>query len=578
MALSNSVDNSTLTLFAAFMFTNVQFLSVQLPIEIIKEIFEYLPIPNEELFGKGDGGAQKWKNLKSLTFEILNTPREEGLFQQFEYNEYHKCIQFQHLSVRSLIDCYFRPPFFPDGLELRVGVSDFKSLMTYDFMLEKFRIRPDNEGTVDILELSRNLKRQFSLIETDDLDLLSDIQFKSLNIRRSIDLTQLFQIPLKELIIDEDQWDSLLEGPLSRSLEKLTLRVNNGRVAKEHLLLSLDFPKLKLFNLSCRALCKTAEVILPSNLEEFVIEGQLLECKMNFPPGIQIIHLGHGETNLIETHSLETSDKLFKSFACSLHFPSLRSLSVGSSVNILVEDLPLTLESLTMRSLVLEGNLNKLPNLTKVSILSTKLDVVFQNYKVNLPLPNSFSFKIHSQTYSVRFSDQLKSLFLSNSNVTLVLSYPESLKTLDIRNCGPEMAKRWPPNLKGLRILYNHRHTEKVVLPESLEVFHLLFDLIENYQFRSIKHLYQSKFHFETFNPPDNLRSWVFAGNISSNEGIFDLSHTKVSRIQYATTGRIDNTEIILPPSLRRLETNKRHIMNDVRVSQKLCRDVSIDY
>lgn len=531
-----------------------------LPIEIVREIFEYLPIPNNELFGEGDGGAEKWRNLKNLKFEIVNSPREQGLFQQFEYNPYHKCIQFQHLSVRSLIDCYFRPPFFPAGLELRIGSSDFETLLSYGFMLEKFRIQPESTEVVNLAPESV----QFSLIETDDLDLLASVQYESLNVK-SVRFSQLIQLPLKELVIDEEHFEPL-EGPLRGSLEKLTLRINNNKMVKDHLLLNLDFPKLKLLTLSCRAPCKMAELVLPSGLEELMIEGHLFDCKMNFPPELKVLQCG--DTDILPIDPGPST--LFPSTS----FPSLRSLSIGSTMTIKVDDLPKTLSSLTITSSILEGDLRNLPNLTKMSIFTINLEVAFQHHKVDLPLPNSFTFKLKSQTYSIKFQN-LTSLFLSNFEADQISSYPESLRTLELRN-SPQTARCWPSNLKGLRILYSQGHNEKIVLPESLEMFQLLFDLIDNYSIKKVKHLYQSKFHFEPFIPPNNLISWCFTGNICSTEGIFDLSNTKVSRLQYVTTGRIDNTEIILPSSLRRLETNKKQIFDDSRVNHRILRDLSV--
>lgn len=107
--------------------------------DVLEKIFSYLPIPTDEIFGRGDGGKRKWNKLKNLLFSIMRAPpSHEEIFDQFESNEYLKIIKTHH-SVKSLVEQYHQPPFFPDNLRLEIDESYVNEFYKYG-LAEKFSL------------------------------------------------------------------------------------------------------------------------------------------------------------------------------------------------------------------------------------------------------------------------------------------------------------------------------------------------------------------------------------------------------------------------------------------------------
>lgn len=535
-----------------------------LPIEIVREIFQYLPIPTDELLGKGDGGAENWEKLKNLELHINHGASYNDPFDQYESIDHHKMIQISHMSLESLLDSYSRPPFFPDGLELRIDVMNLKKLLGQGSIVQRFRLILDAVSVQEGLQLVRDSKIPINLgyVSSDSPELweiLKTMDIDSLELGQVSNTSELNDYPSKRLKLYQYDPSWSIDGVLKANLERLSWNIYCKDAWKYPLQIDLDFPNLKQLQLYifCPYEDSSIEVTLPKGLEELKILGQVNKCIVNLPQSLKVLLTfikldGSVDSTEGSTQTTESSVP-FTSFA---QLSNLKTLSFNSATFSKITDLPRSLESLeVIWEVELDVDFTKLHNLKKISIHGMDAVKMFAAYEGEPDGSNSFSFTSFSKTYCIPFHPSLQTFHTMDTKDILVISYPK-LKCLELLNCGEGLFKNLPEDLKGLMV-YASKIPEgnKIVLPSNLAVFQLMFDDINKYVYDNIKHLYLSDYPFGDFAPPRSLCTLEFTGSESQTPPVLDLSETRISRFSFEVREILGiRNKIIFPPTLRLLE------------------------
>ncbi|CAH6720684.1 hypothetical protein CLIB1444_04S05600 [[Candida] jaroonii] len=498
-----------------------------LPIELVKEVFEYLPVPTNELFGEGDGGAGSWRNLKQMTFSITLLRDNGDIYDQIESKEYHKTIQTVHSSPESLIDCYHRPPFFPDGCELVTHPHELKMLADLDkTVVNNFRTRLDQDilhGLSSYQELSQDVT--FSEVQVNDLNELEylDIDYESLVVQGPCD-SRFYDLPLKKLKLDSTEWRGPLVGSLANTLEHLIIRVDGNDQY-----LDLSLPKVKMLEVVTHSGNPSLELILPSNLESLVIDGNAQTVKAELPQSLKTL-----------------SAERVENFESSWMTPSLQSLSFIPKTNhidqsqlkhltiknidpersCVLSKLPPSLESLeVIHQVDLAVDFTKYPNLKNFSVLGPDPLKMFKNYQGHGI--NTFSFQYAQNHYSVPFGDNLSDFSLSEcyhevSNV----SYPKSLKYLKVSRCVSEFVNGLP-ELRSLS-LKDISPTSIVTLP-NLQMLQIVNCNLDMFIYHQIKHFFVTNVEINQFKVPEDVLTLEIMQ--TSLPPVLDFTNTKLSKV-----------------------------------------------
>ncbi|CAH6720685.1 hypothetical protein CLIB1444_04S05622 [[Candida] jaroonii] len=530
-----------------------------LPLEIVREIFDYLPIPTEELFGKGDGGAEKWENLKKTELQVNHGGSYNDPFDQYEYNEHHKLIQISHMSLESLFDCYNRPPFFPDGLELRIDKVNLGRLLGQGSIVQSFRIILDAVNASLGLELLQKMETPIKLgfVSSDSCDswnLLKTTNFDSLELGHLTDTSELNMMPLKRLKLYQYDPSWSIDGVLKANVESLAWNIYCKDDWEYPLHLDLNFPNLKHLQLYlfCPYADSSVVIKLPEGLKEFKILGQMNHCSVNLPRSLKTF-----STFVKLSATVEDSAGVQQPLTSYSQLPSLKSLSFNSGTISKSDGFPTSIEQLEIIwEMELDVDFQKLPNLKKISIHGVDPQKMFSRYEVEeSSSPNSLTFKAFGKLYSIPFHESLETIHIMDTNDIEVISYPK-LKCLELLNCGSGLFKNIPPDLKGLMVYSSKTlDQEKIMLPPNLEVFQLMFDDINKYVFGNVKHFFLSDSPFENFVPPNDLCTFEFTGSEEQTPECLDLSETKVSKFSFEVRELQGmKKKVVLPSTLRLLE------------------------
>lgn len=548
-----------------------------LPTEIIKEIFDYLPIPTYQLFGKGDGGARRWKEVKNITFSIEYPLKRNEDLKQLEYNKYYKVIQVYHISFKSLLDSYHRPPFYPDGLSLHLGGNFPYELSDYPLVMEKFDINWLNGEYPSFTKIASKLSEL-------DLDAIDKCSSKSLSGPESAasgpgaapskplakeDARSTKRVMrLKRLNIGYEDWNKLRD--LEESSKKVTIGVDSltfkfNRVYTEVLkteidldltsinpeeleicsLRPLNYISLKLphtlKSLSIQAETENFYGVLPSGLESLSVVGTKLINLSPIPLGIQKLDLSRSPGSLSR-------------------FSALRSVYLRYETPGIVIKLPQTLEELIIGDLTeIAVDLVNYPNLKRLDFKGVYIPNSFRKYKLIKVHENSFSFNLRGTLYSIPVHKNLKYCFITHQGQMEAISYPESLRHLQINNSDSGFLRNLPLKLENFAVQHNQR-PEIVELPPNLNYLQIIEQPLKIFKYDKVKHLTLIECKIESFEAPPNLKTFHYSVSWTPTEPkCFNFLGTTLSSLSYFvgdyTSLYLDfagvKIKVIVPPTIK---------------------------
>lgn len=534
-----------------------------LPIELIQEIFEYLPVPTSQLFGEGDGGAKSWRNLNRMTFSISLSRDNGDIYDQMRGKKYYKTVQTVHSSPKSLVDCYHRPPFFPDGCELVTHPHELKMLAELDkVVVNKFRARLDHDilhGLSSYQELSQDVK--FSEIQVYDLDELEylDMEYESLVVQGPCD-RRVLDLPLKRLTLNAEEWIGSV-GKLRETLEYLIVRVDTDQR------LNLNLPNVKRLKIITHS-NPSMDLTLPSRLEELVIDGKAQTVRAELPQSLRNLLVERVEDfQASGSPSLETLRYIPSS--STFDISKLKHLTIKNTdpeKSCVISTLPPFLESLEVVHLVeLAVDFTAYPNLNTFSVVGPDPIKMFKNYQGQAT--NAFSFH-YIQHYLVPFHDNLTTFNITEcyhevSNV----SYPSSLKNLKVSRCVSEFLHGLP-ELRELS-LKDISPTSIVSLP-NLHSLQIVNGQLDMFTYDQVNHFFLTNVEINQFKVPENVSTLEILR--TSLPPVLDFSNTKLTRIslgakfpEFSDEDEFDlksfpyEPKIVLPPTLKMFELDAVH-------------------
>ncbi|CAH6719095.1 hypothetical protein CLIB1444_02S00826 [[Candida] jaroonii] len=568
-----------------------------LPLELVREVFEYLPIDTNELMGEGDGGLRRWNELKQLRFVITNHMTYNHIFDQFRRCKYHKIIQLVHSSPKSLVDCYYRPPFFPDGAEVIIDPEDMGVLTEYEPVFKRFRVNLETKGNLEVYEqfchLWPSLKpSKVEIYSFDDLEYLIDFEVDSLVIHGAMDIPKFHYANLRKLEVDITQWLSDYDRYLN--LEELIINIGDRRDPS----LDVNIPTLKSLKVKAIFPLHYLRVKLPPGLLQLFIDADVNILDANLPDSlIEFLAERVEEFQNSGTDGLPPFLEKLDIAACPTNSTG-RWRSNGSGLNELryhelrflrhltvkndpqrrelaILSLPDSLESLNIiKSVKLAVKFDELPKFRELTIAAANFLDIFEAYEENSPsLANAWTVEYASKTYCIPFSKSLESFCVSRFPEDMrIICFPQSLKHIDVFISGPSFFEKLPVGLKSLRINNLLGSDSKINLPPNLELLQIMNSDLENLKYERVKHLFlhyadSGYLDFEEVNLPKNLKTLGFIQRVAGTT--IDLSDTNLTKFScridgekdseslYSDEGEIikeDPCHIIMPPSLSLLD------------------------
>lgn len=481
-----------------------------LPIEIIKQIFDYLPIPTDDLLGKGDGGAKRWKELKHTTFYVGQPLIDNGIFDELEVNQYHKAIQKYHHSFESLLDSYHRAPFYPDGLNLKLDPYHRGKLFFYEKVMDTFELITPNDGPLTRKKLAYHLYNF-------DFEAVKMTKKSSAGLPSGISGSYGLSVPqttpkngmrLKELTMDYEDWNVLWnpEKPdkVTIGVDKLTVHFNRRSFVSQIILdltpgkpEELEICSLRPFQFMHLKLPETLKSLsiqanvsnfygdLPSGLEAFTVNGTRLSEIGSIPLGVQELHLRESPGSLSR-------------------FSSLKSITLECDTSVVINDLPESLEELVIGNRTeLSVDLTKFTNLRRFDFYRVNIPQTFRTYELIKAHDNSFTFKHKDTLYSIPVPPNLRYSRVESLKHVTAVCYPQSLRYFEIKSCGFGLVQNLPTRLDNLRLEGNQ--TDQIVrLPSELHCLEIIEEVLKLYKYEKVKHLSLVDCDIGIFEPPQN--------------------------------------------------------------------------
>ncbi|CAH6720681.1 hypothetical protein CLIB1444_04S05534 [[Candida] jaroonii] len=500
----------------------------KLPLEIIREIFQYLPVPTNEIFGHGDGGTKRWKQTKELSFTIEPRAFDHTFFDQFESNEFHKIIQTAHPTAESFVDCYNRPPFFPDNTEVIIRNEDLSHFLTFG-VAKKVRIRIGTLALGYESKICREFPTGYRLSKIclslegyftggrfptfDSVSIEDDYNGLELTENHSLPILP-FHTQIKELEVETHNWPCI-KHRLPPALQKLKL-VDNG-YGDDLSDIDLKSSSIKSLTIDSKRPITVMKITPPDCLEELLISGMVGKLEMDYPSTLKLLTLPDMD-RLTLPDTLEELDFIPTVGITLSHFQNLKVLTVDAQIldsGFVLKSLPPFIEELlVIPPIQIDVDFTKLPRLWKLTVDACELDSVFQTYTVDVPsLDNSLTFKFLEQTYSIPFTSELTSLsLLEIVDDAEIICYPQSLKYLSITGCGNSLLSAFPSGLKGLK-LHSNYGANGLELPPDLDVLQTSDDYLNSVRCGTIKHLLANYTDLSELKCPKGLQTFVYVGN-----------------------------------------------------------------
>ncbi|CAH6720683.1 hypothetical protein CLIB1444_04S05578 [[Candida] jaroonii] len=581
-----------------------------LPLEIIEQIFQYLPIPTDELLGKGDGGMAKWKELQDKEFVISSIPNHSEYFDQLESKEFSKIIQYNHTSFESLVDCYQHPPYFPSGMLLTVSARDLIHVLKYKVVKDNFRIailetlRP--QEAVLFKEIFARLDIYYLKVTyADCLSYLGVSGLEQFSFEASDDPSILNRFPIKRLGVPYNNWGFPIRGPLLSNLEDLFVNLEGYEPGPVKLdLRHLNLQAFQIFASRGTTPPESIELLLPECLEELSINAKVGTLVTNFPKGLKsFVTRDYDKLDISKLPvSLEKLDFTPNSGSFS-RLSHLKELLITSAKKVIITDLPPSLEVLSItHPIQMNVDFTKLPNLRSFHIKGGNFHQIFPNF---VAPPGSYDNRLcfieQNELYSVPFHENLSYMCIKQiTDPLLTVCYPQSLRLLQFRGCDDVKCIRFlPPNLKGLKIFYADTTEGDFELPPTLEFLDLTDSVVDEFYYGSLKHLFLHSTRLCQGDLTNDLvtLSFIEAGDVEFPARL-DLSKTRLSKFTYKrgvdTSNPLvrmmvqfgmevddpDNPKfrVILPSTTRLLDLGEQgrdsFRFNKSRVKKKLLREI----
>lgn len=562
-----------------------------LPVETVREIFEYLPIDTNELLGKGDGGFRRWKELKRLRFVITKYMTYNHIFDHFRNLKYHKIVQLVHSSPKSLMDCYYRPPFFPDGAEVIIDPEDMEVITEYEPVLERFRMYFE-KGNFKVYEQFIDLRpslrlSKIDIYSLDDLKHVNGIEVDSLIVHGMMNIPECYYANLKKLEVDITQWQWDYHTR-NFNLEELIINVGD----ETDVSLKVNIPTLKSLEVKAIYPLNLLKVELPPGLLHLLIDADVYVFNANLPDSLieflaarieNLENLGaDGLPPFLEKldiipYPTNFNEPRFEELKYhELRF--LRHLSVRNNPgcrDIVIHSLPDSLETLNIiRSVKLTVNFEKLPKFRELKIANNSFFDIFEAYEApNASVVNSWTVEYLGKFYCIPFCRSLESLCVSRfPEVTNIICFPQSLKHIDIYNSGSQFFENLPVGLKSMRLNNLLELDSEINLPPNLELLQIMNCSLVNLKYERVKHLFlhyvdSGYLDFKDLILPINLQTLGFIQRVAGT--MIDLSHTKLTKFSCRIDGENDSgllysdeseipkenpCQIIMPPTLMLLD------------------------
>lgn len=506
--------------------------------EIIIKILDYLPIPTDEILGHGDGGARKWKELQNLLFTIAPRAFDNKFLEQIETREFHKVIKLFHSTPESFVDCYNRPPFFPQKVEVIIEpeiIGQLTTLRSARNLIKWIRLRVGTLGLDCDPKISRNLPYNCKLSQvridcSASKNPYFDHYFESVSIEgvfedinpmddwfgrhdyHSCLPHQFMYAHLKTIQVETNNWE-WVEGCLPPALESLIL-VDNG-YGKDLSTFDTNISIKQLIIKSLRPV-STMKITSPKNLEELTVLGTVRQLEIDFPDTLKLLTIPE-IGNVTPPDTLEELDFIPTSDISLDYLKNLKKLTIDAQdldSTYVLDSLPPSIEELMVVGMVqIDLDFEELPNFWKLTIENIEIDTLFQDYVVDTPWDNSFTFKFENKTYSIPFTENFSSLTIVElTDIDEVVCFPSSLRFMEIISCSGPYLDKLPIGLKCLSLTLNYA-TGDVNLPPNLDVLHLNRVYLDKLVSGNVKHLIAYYTDLSELRCPEGLKTFSYVGN-----------------------------------------------------------------